>query len=198
MEGALLMSNILTAQVTIKGVRPLIQHKFGPDALPLEKQEKTGVAGNDPAEWRKTCMITKEGQLYIAPTYVFGCLREGARHTPKKRSSLMYDVSATLQVTDNLILLDRWFPGFPNGHAFDVKNIDPPSDDPTQPVYLDICGVKNPTTKSRNVRYRIAASTGWTLKFNLLWDKTIVSRSQMESVIIDAGRLVGLADGRSE
>lgn len=34
------MSNILTAQVQIRGTRAIIQHKFGPDALPLEKQEK--------------------------------------------------------------------------------------------------------------------------------------------------------------
>lgn len=190
------MSNLISASVTIRGTRPLIQHKFGADALPLEKQEKTGVAGNDPQEWRKTCMITKDGQLYILPTYVFGCLREGAKHTPKKRGSIMYDVAATLQVTDNLILLDRYFPNFPNGHDFDVKSIEPPPDDPTLPVYLDICGVKNPATKSRNVRYRVAASTGWTLTFHLLWDKTIVSRAQMEAVCIDAGKLVGLADGR--
>jgi hypothetical protein len=31
----------------------------------------------------------------------------------------------------------------------------------------------------------------------LLFDKTIVSRSEMEAVVIDAGKLVGLADGRS-
>lgn len=190
------MSNLISATVKIRGTRPLIQHKFGADAMPLEKQEKTGVAGNDPQEWRKTCMVTKEGQLYILPTYIFGCLREGAKHTPKKRGSLMYDVAATLQVTDNLILLDRFYPGFPNGHGFDAKTVEPPPDDPSLPVYLDICGVKNPATKSRNVRYRVAASTNWTLTFNILWDKTIVNRSQMEAVCIDAGRLVGLADGR--
>ena len=190
------MSNVISAAVSIKGVRPLIQHKFGADALPLEKQEKTGVAGNNPEEWRKTCMVTKEGQLYVLPTYVFSCLREGARHTPKKRGTLLYDVSATLQVTDDLILLDRYFPSFPNGHNFDVKTIEPPPNDISFPVYLDICGVKNPTTKSRNVRYRLATSSGWQTTFHITWDKTIVNRNQMEAVVLDAGRLVGLADGR--
>ncbi|MBI4783274.1 MAG: hypothetical protein HY785_18430, partial [Oscillatoriophycideae cyanobacterium NC_groundwater_1537_Pr4_S-0.65um_50_18] len=33
--------------------------------------------------------------------------------------------------------------------------------------------------------------------FLLDWDKTIVSRSEMEAVAIDAGKLVGLGDGRS-
>lgn len=190
------MSNLITASVVIKGTRPLIQHKFGADALPLEKQERTGVAGNDPEEWRKTCMVTSEGQLYVLPTYIFGCLKEGARHTPKKRGSIMLDVAATLQVTDDIVLIDRYYPGFPNGNIFDAKTAEPPLNDLSLPVYLDICGVKNPSTKSRNVRYRIATSSGWKINFHLLWDKTIVSRSQMEAVCIDAGRLVGLADGR--
>jgi len=43
------MSNILQAKVRIKGTRPLFWHKFGPDALPLEKQERTGVAGRGAA-----------------------------------------------------------------------------------------------------------------------------------------------------
>ena len=37
-------TNIMQAKVKIKGVRPLLWHHFGPDALPLERQEKTGVA----------------------------------------------------------------------------------------------------------------------------------------------------------
>ena len=47
------------------------------------------------------------------------------------------------------------------------------------------------------MRYRIAASPGWKTTIHLLWDKTIASRAQMESILRDAGTLVGLADGRS-
>jgi len=43
----------VTAKVSVVGTRPMLFHKFGPEALPLEKQEKVGVAGNDPSEWRK-------------------------------------------------------------------------------------------------------------------------------------------------
>ena len=55
------MSNLISAKVQIVGMRPLIQHRFGADSMPLEKQERTGVAGNDPQEWRKTCMISQDG-----------------------------------------------------------------------------------------------------------------------------------------
>lgn len=191
------MPNIVKAKVQIKGLRPLLQHRFGPDALPLEKQEKTGVAGNDPEEWRKTCMVDQNGQLYLEPTYIFGALRNGAKHTKKGKGSIQTDVAATLQVLDDTILINRYYPGFPNGHSFDVAIAEPASNDKSLPVYIDIAGVRNPSTKGRNVRYRLACSPGWECEFNLLWDKTLVSRSQMEAVIIDTGVLVGLADGRS-
>lgn len=192
------MSNMIQAKVSIRGVRPLLIHHFGPDALPLEKRkEKTGVAGNDPEEWRKSALVTKEGQLYLKPTYAFATIRDAARHTPKGRGSIQPAVAATLQVLDDRILLDRFMPGFPNGHAFDISAAEPPPADPDAPVYLDVQGVKNPSTKSRNIRYRLAAATGWMCSFTILFDKTVVDRNTMQSVLNDAGVLVGIADGRS-
>jgi len=179
------MSNIVRATVDIKGERPLLWHHFGPDALPLEKQERTGVAGHDPEEWRKTVLMTKERQLYVLPTYVFGCLRDAARYTRKGKGSIQSSVAATLQVADDVILVDRYVPN------------EPIPTDHTEPVFMYISSVKNPTTKARNVRYRVAAKTGWTTQFHILWDKTIISRNEMEAVIRDAGILVGIGDGRS-
>lgn len=178
------MARMLTATVTVKGTRPLLWHRFGPDALPLEKQERTGVAGNDPEEWKRTVLVTPEGQLYLEPTYIFGCLRDGAKYTKKGRGSIQSMVAATLQVLDNKVLIDRYLP-------------DDLTTDDSQSVYLDVRSVRNPATKARNVRYRVAASPGWTATFRIAWDPTIVSRGEMEAVTIDAGRLVGLGDGRS-
>jgi len=154
--------------------------------MPLEKREKTGVAGNDPEEWKRTVLMTADRQLYLDPTYVFGCLRDGARYTKKGKGSIQTVVSATLQVVNNRVLVDRYVPAE-----------DAITTDPEQPVYLDIRGVKNPTTKGRNVRYRVAASPGWKVSFDIVWDKTIVSRGEIENVIVDAGRLVGIGNGRS-
>jgi hypothetical protein len=181
-------SNIAQAQVSIKGTRPLLWHAFGPDSIPAEagRKEKSGAAGNNPQEWRTTVLFMPESkQLYLRPTYVFGCLRDGAKHTPRKRGSLQPFVAATLQVLDDFILIDRFLPE------------EPIPTDVTNPVFLDIQGVRNPATKARNVRYRVGASTGWETSFKIMWDKTIVSRSEMESVCTDAGRFNGLGDGRS-
>lgn len=190
-------NNIVKAKIKIRGVRPLLQHRFTEASLPLEKQERTGVAGNDPEEWRKTCMVTSDGQLFIEGAYIFSCLRNAAKYTKKKMGSIQTDVAATLQVLDHRILLNRHFSGFPNGQSFDVSTAEPPSRDEETDVYLDVRSVKNPSTKGRNVRYRVATPAGWECEFTILWDKTLVSRAQMESVLNDAGVLVGLADGRA-
>jgi hypothetical protein len=188
--------NIVRAKVRIVGVRALLQHRFTEDLLPLEKQEKTGVAGNDPEEWRKTAMVNKDGQLYLEPTYIFATIRDGAKYTKKGKGSIQSAVAATLQVVDDTVLIDRHFPNFPNGHAFDIKTVEPPPRESDAPVYLDVRSVRNPSTKGRNMRYRVAASSGWSCSFTILFDKTIVDRTTMQSVLNDAGVLVGVADGR--
>ena len=70
-----------TVHVTIRGTRPLLFNKFGRDAIPVDPtaNERTGVAGNDPEEWRTRLMADKEGHLYIRPDYVFSnlCYRAG-------------------------------------------------------------------------------------------------------------------------
>jgi hypothetical protein len=60
-----------------------------------------------------------------------------------------------------------------------------------------VCGVRNPATKARNVRYRVAAAPGWRLGFSLTWDASIVATAQLQAVLTDAGTLEGLGNGRS-
>lgn len=179
------MSNILTACVTIKGTRPLLWHWFGPDAIPLEKGERTGVAGNDPAEWRQTVTYLPDTrQLYLDPSQVFACVRDGSKNVKEGRGSIQAKVTSTLQVVDDLVLIDRYLP------------VEPMPTDRTEPVYIDRRGVVNPATRGRNVRYRVAASAGWSASFRLLWDRTVVSREKMEAAIRDAGTLAGIGSGR--
>jgi hypothetical protein len=187
---------MLTATVTIKGIKPLFWHAFGPESIPIgPREKKDGGPGNTPSEWRATVLCTKQGQLYLRGDYVFGCFRDGARNVKKGRGSIQRDVTATLEVLDDRILIDRFMPGA-NG-SYDPSNAELPPRDPEQPVYLDVRGVVNPGSKQRNVRYRIVASPGWAARFNIKWDGTVVGRGQMESVAIDAGRLCGLGDGRN-
>jgi hypothetical protein len=182
------MAQYLKAQVRIQGVRPLLFHHFSVKSLPLTKAERTGVAGNDPVEWRRSVLATESGQLYLEPTYIFGCLRDGGKFTQRGRGTLLPTIQACLVVLDDIILIhDRFLP--------DKLNT-PPSSDPSQPVYLDIRGVTNPGTKGRNIRYRVACSPGWTCSFGIMWDSTVINRDEIKAVIIDAGRMVGIGNGR--
>ena len=189
--------NILTARIHLKGSRPLLWHRFGAEALSGDRKERTGTAGNDSEEWRHTVLVTPEGQLYLEPTYAFATLREAARYTKKGRSSLQASLAATLQVLDEQIPVNRWWPGFPGGQLFSLKEATPPAEDPTQPIYLDIRGVVNPSTRARNVRYRIAAAPGWECQVTVRWDVSVVSREQLQAIAQDAGQLVGIGNGRA-
>ena len=177
--------NILKAKISIVGVRPLLWHHFGPDAIPVDgKRERTGVAGNDPEEWKRTVLKTPEGVLYVEGTYAFGAIRDGAKYTKKGRGSIQSAMSATLQIEEMIIETNRRLP-------------DPITQDSSQDVYLDIRSVRNPTTKGRNVRYRVASSPGWKMTFTAVFDKTIISRHEMEAVLRDTGALVGIGSGRA-
>lgn len=180
------MGNMVRVRVTIRGTRPLFQHAFGPDSISLEDKERTGRAGNDPEEWKHSKLVADDGGLYVLDSYVFGMLRDAAKHTKKGRGSLQPFVAATLQVLDPVIPLGRRMPeGEPKYNAY------------SEPVYVDVRGAVNPTTRKRNVRYRLAAAPGWTCTFTLLWDKTVVAREVMRSVLNDGATLTGIGDGRS-
>lgn len=194
------MANIVTAKVEIVGTRTLLFHSSGPETIPLEKQETTGVAGNDPWTWAKTTPVTAEGQLYFNPTYIFATARDGGKHIRIKRGSLMPLIIATLQVEDTIILVDRFLPPAATefvrskgkiGHPLEVL-----SQDPTEPVYLDVRKGKNPNTKSAMIIYRVAVGRGWYASFSLQWDKTVVSSQQLAAALNDAGALEGVGSGR--
>lgn len=177
--------------VSIEGTAPLLFHHFSVEALDgSRKAAPRGSAGNNPDEWRDTVLVTgPQNQLYLDPTYIYACCRDGGKSVRRRqRGNLQRAVSSTLQVVDAQILLDDRF--LPEGLTT------PPPTDPSLPVYLDVRGVRNPSTKARNVRYRIACSRGWTCKFHLFWDTTVFNHDELHAVLIDAGRLSGVGDGR--
>lgn len=184
------VGNIVRARVVIQGTRTMLQHHFGPEAIPLEKAEKSGVAGNNPEEWRATSLVDSEGTLYVLGTYVFGCLRNGAIHTKRGRGTLQAPLVSTLQVEEDIVKLNRSMPSGDITHQSILNPVDPEI-----MVFVYVSSVKNPATKGRNVRYRLATRSGWRCKFTLQWDKTIISREQMKAVLRDSGTFGGIGDG---
>lgn len=175
---------LIKAEVQIKGTRPILFNNFSIDSIPLVKRERTGVAGNNPDEWKKTFLATSEGQLYLKSDYIFSCLREGAKHTPKGRGTMESNISGSLQVINDKLYLNRYVP---------LDEMEITSDD-SQPVYIDV----RPVTRRgvKNIRYRLATSVGWEIKFIIMWENTLINREQMKAICIDAGAFAGLGDAR--
>jgi len=185
-------NNEVRVRITIKGFRPLLWHRFGPHALPLEAVEKTGVAGHNPDEWKLTYTADKKGQLYLEPSYIFGCIRDGGSKVKMGRGNARAAVASTLEVEEARIMIDRFMPKDYEKMATSDFPIDT-----DEPVYMDIRSVRNPNTKSRNIRYRVTSSPGWKATFHIMWDKTVIPRDVMHSILIDAGKLCGVGDGRA-
>ncbi len=62
-------------------------------------------------------------------------------------------------------------------------------------MFVYVASVRNPSTKGRNVRYRLATRPGWKCVFTISWDKTVVPRETMKAVLKDSGVFGGLGDG---
>ncbi|SHH13106.1 hypothetical protein [Desulfosporosinus lacus] len=181
------MSNVIQANLLIRGTRPMLIHHFGPEAIPLERRERSGVAGNDPEEWKRTVLMTDNRQIFVPCEYILANFRAGSKIAFGSRGGHSTKLAACLHIADENILFNRFVPE--NLHEFiNCTEAD---------VYLDVRGVKQPTTKARNVRYRVALSPGWQSRFSVVWDKTLISREEMHSIVIHAGQFVGLGDGRT-
>lgn len=178
--------------VSVEGTRPLLFHRFNVEVLDPERKAKSGSVGNNPEEWRDTFFFTDQNQLYVPGLYFFVSIKAGAAYTKVGRGTILKKVSATLQVEDEIVLLDRFLPD----KLDNIKTEDFPRTS-AHPVFLDIRGVNNPVSKGKNVRYRLGCSAGWNAKFTIAWDPTIVSEEVMKRVVEDAGTLIGVGDGRS-
>lgn len=181
------IGNQLQGHVRIQGTRPLLWNHLKPSESFGRRQQRRGNAGNDPTEWQRNVLMTPQRQLYLLPSHIFGCLRDAAKYTKRNQNSLVNDVVSTLRVLEQQVLINRFVPEHP------VKTSEEVNDD----VYIFMSIVRNSFTRNRNLRYRVAASPGWQCQFTLIWDRTIISRNEMQAIAIDAGNLVGLADGRS-
>lgn len=181
------VGNLRRAFVQITGTRTLLWHAFHREALSLEATERTGKAGNDPLEWRRTVLYDSQTrQLYVPDSYIFGAVRDGAKSIKAGRGSIQSAVTSTLMVEQSRIMIDkRYLP------AEDSLN-----EDPDEPVFLHVAGVRNPATRGQNVRYRIAASPGWTAQFTIFWDASVVNGQAMRQAVEFAGLLCGVGDGR--
>jgi hypothetical protein len=182
---------LIQAELHIRGIRPLLINRFRTESILAElkgRKRRSGVAGGDPDEWKETFLMTTQRQLYLEPTCLFGCLRDGAAFIRRGKGSLQPLLVATLQICDERILLNCYVP----------ERLDEIPFGPVQgaALYIDVRSVKNPGTKARNVRSRLTLAAGWEAKARICWDESMLSRQEKEAIARDAGMFAGIGDGR--
>jgi len=182
---------MLTAKIKIKGIKPLVFHKFNIEALTALSKPKSGSSGNNPDEWRNS-YFHDNGKLYIPDNYIFAALKNAAVHTKVGRGSIQKTWISAVNVLTSKAYLNR--------EMFDdwekISDQDVPTDS-SLPVYIDVRMVANPNTKGRNVRYRVACSPGWETEFELLVDDTLISKQHIKKIVEDCGKLQGIAEMRT-
>ena len=179
--------------IEIEGTKPFVFHKFSIEAIQSLTKKKTGSAGNDPEEWKRS-FFHQGSQLCVPDSYILAVLRHASVHTKAGRGSIQKTWMSAVSIIDEKIMMNRHI--FDNWEDISAESIKDYTDS-SKPVYIDVRMVSNPNTKGKNVRYRVCCSPGWTMKFSILVNDDLVSISQTKKVVEDAGLLIGIADART-
>jgi hypothetical protein len=159
-----------TITVEIRGVSPLLMHAF--PLAPIEGHDKKSAA--EQAELAAYRMPVSR-ELYVPATAIQRCLVAGATYSKgKNRASLQKVVAACV-----LIGPDEYRSLGTTEYAIDSR-----------PVVIA-------ATKGRVLRHRPRLDA-WRCEFQLEFDETLLTETQMRRVVDDSGSRVGLLDFRPE
>lgn len=181
-----------TVQVGIKGVTPLLQHKFSTAALAAmgNGAQKRSGSPDYSLEWLETCYRTTDGLLFQPATHIEGALVEAAkRYTVKGKRGATWraPVQAYVYVTP-LEIPHRW-------HGELVKAPGPELlTAPTDNMSVSVLRVK--VQRAAVARSRLMLAPGWELAFTIEVHDEQVRPDVLQEILNEAGRAVGVGDYR--
>lgn len=155
--------------VEIKGKTPLLMH-----AYPMNPVD--GIEKKTPDEQAEVAAYrdAESGELYIPALCIQRCFVNGATYSKGKgRASLQKIVAACVFVSPEYVFLG------------------------TKEFKTDSRPVVVPATRGRIVRHRPRLDN-WSCAFEIEYDETLMSESQMRKVVDDSLDRVGLLDFRPE
>lgn len=152
------------AEVGIKGVTPLMMHRYPTEEIKaLEKKtpaEQAAIAAHK----------TEAGELFIPSVAIQRALVNGAVYSKGKgRASLQKVAAACLMITPDKAMLG------------------------TSEYEVDSRPVVMPSTKGRVMRHRPRLDE-WEARFKVEWDEELLSEEQVRKVVEDTGKRVGLLE----
>jgi hypothetical protein len=175
-----------TIETTIKGIAPLMQHRFPiPEFSTMSKGGKKSTGAKDYSqEWREYLYVNGAGQIYQPSSHIEGAMIKAAvgfKVTGKRGKSYKDLFSANVFVDPVEIL-----------HGISVpEELDCDGD---KPLYLDLRPVV--VMRARVVRIRPTFKPGWELSFTINVIDDEVGQEIVNDVLTLAGKTVGIGDFR--
>jgi len=181
-----------TIRLKFTGIRPLVMHNglladpTNQHTLAIKKICAKGSKKMTEADYRDRDKAEWLGGLYwsedldgiaIPSDNIERCLQEGA-----KKSRLGKDFAAAVLVEETEVSVDHRMKGETREAML------------SNPAYTLRKGVK--VQLSRIIRIRPMIPTGWSVKFTVEYDDSIVNESSIVQAARDAGSLIGLGDWR--
>lgn len=171
--------------VTIKGIAPLLQHRFGQTAITEAQSVKKRTGEMDYSEeWRDTVYADKDGWLYEPANHLESALIKAAvnfKIKGKKGKTYRDLFKAAIYVEPEMVPLN-------------VRIPENPTSNPLEPFYVDIRPVI--ISRARVLRARGALAKGWKLDFTVTVIDDQLGTNVLKEVLDEAGRTVGIGDFR--
>jgi len=170
-----------TIHVEIRGVTPLLIHRFGEEAEQSKQTRNVMVETRDPRkEAEKVAYVAKDGTFYFSAAAIPGAMGSaGSNHKMKgSRKSLRYVVPSAVRMTGDTVTIL-------NGHG------------PATGFEVDARPVTIPATKGRVMRYRPRFDQ-WGAEFDLLINETQLTVENAHKLLTEAGESIGIGDFRPE
>jgi hypothetical protein len=174
-----------TAGVQVKGVAPLMQHRYPlPDFATIQKGSKKSTGAKDyTSEW-KDYLYTNGSGIYQPAIHFEACMLKAAtsfKIAGKKGKSYKDLFSGFVRVT-------------PDHIAHGVPTPDELDFDADKSLYLDLRPVV--VQRARVARIRPVFKEGWTLDFDITVDDDELHWQVLKDVLEMAGRTIGIGDFR--
>lgn len=170
-----------TIEVEIRGVTPLLVHRFSEDAEQGRATRRIEVQKRDPLEEAtRHAYIAQDGTYYFSAFAIPNAMGSaGSNHKMKgSRKTLRFVVPSAVRVTSDTITIL-------NGEG------------PAKRFEVDSRPVTIPATKGRIMRHRPRFDC-WGAKFNLVLDDSALSIESAHQLLNEAGQSIGIGDFRPE
>lgn len=172
------MKNI---EVEIRGVTPLLIHRFAEASETAKRTRRVEIAEVDPrVEAEKVAYIANDGTYFFNAFAIPSAMgNAGSNHKSRgSRKSLRFVVpSAVRMLSDTVTIL--------NGSG------------PAKTFEVDSRPVTIPATKGRVMRHRPRFNE-WGARFSMAVDETLLAPETAHQLLVEAGQAIGIGDFRPE